>query len=148
MSTFNSDVMGKQLSVNAKDRVQGGAVSGRVAYVDAMYKTNKTEQGGDAIAIAELPVGAVLLPDLCRVFAEACGGSTTIAILGDSADLDRYSATAVSVVAAGISSFTPTNAIMVTPWVITSATTSILATLSSTPSNEAKLRFRLAYLMP
>lgn len=154
MATFKTDVAAGQQSLSTRDRVQGKKVTGQPCIVDALYTvaTPSIEQANDLVDIAELPVGAQLIPDLCRVSTDGVGGTTsTIATLGDALDDDRYSASAIAIVSAASSTVTPTNAIMSSPWTITDATKVIKAKLGLASGNYTAgkiIRFRLAFIMP
>lgn len=151
-NTYKTDTLDAQVSPSAAKRVDGSKTSGRIAFLDATYKTGGGEAAGDTIDVGELPIGAVLLPDLCRISTDGVGGtSATVAALGDATDDDRYSASSHALTAAGSNPVSPVAALMASPWVITDATKVIKAKLglgSGSFTSGKIVRFRLAYLMP
>lgn len=152
MPTFKTALAAKQDSNNPRTRANGFETSAGLQVLTATYTTVGTEAADDVISIADLPVGAVLIPSLSRVISEGIGGTgATAATIGDASDVDRYSATAVALTAAGIVAVTPTAAIALTPHVITEATKRITATLalaSGSITAAKKIRFELVYKMP
>lgn len=152
MATYKTDIATGQQAASVAGRVNGAKASGRIAYVDALYACNGAEINDDIIEVAELPIGANLLPDLCRVSCEAIGGtSPVLQSIGDAASDNRYQSTNIALGSEASTLFTPVVARMHTPWVITDATKVIRAKFGITSGNPTagkKVRFRLAYLMP
>ena len=151
MATLNTEVSTAQISGLLKDRtVNSQGTTGRVMHLTALYTTTAAEVTADVINIAALPIGAVLLADLCRVSTDGTGGTTPlITQIGDAASAARYSATTITL-AAGSLAVTPVTANMVTPYSIASGNEIIKATITFTGTLTAGklIRFRLAYLMP
>lgn len=134
-------------------RVPGNIAGGSVRYFEATYAFLGTEAAsGDVIDICSIPVGAVVLPELCRVANEASLGGSDLALpkLGDPVDDDRYSATSVSLHSsnAAIQSFAPNIADgVIARHIVTEATQRIRATFTRTnaPTAAKRLKFLIAY---
>lgn len=134
------------------DRVEGILQSGEIRYAEAVYTMLGTEAAtGDSIDICDVPVGAVVIPELCSVTNEASMGGSDLALptLGDAVDPDRYSATSVSVHSAnaGRTVFTAVPGIIISRWTVTDATKRIRAAFTRTnaPTAAKKLKFVIAY---
>lgn len=156
MPNFNTAEAALQQNGLLAQRVDGNLATGDIRYIEATYTCNNTEAtSGDNIVVTEVPVGAVVLPELCRVSNEASMGGGTLAIptLGDALDADRYSATSVSINSstAGSQAFTPAVATSVLPrHVVTPATRTILAAFTrvAAPTAGKKISFLIAYRLP
>jgi|GEM_PF-1683479 len=150
--TFKTALAEKQDSTAAKNRPNGFETGAALLCLTATYTATGTEVASDVIDIADLPIGAQLVPNLCTVVSEGLGGTTgTIAKLGDAEDDDRYSATAIALTAAGIVAVTPTNAAMLTPHTVTEATQRIKGVIglaSGSFTAGKKVRFQLVFKMP
>lgn len=109
MPTFTTDIAAAQQDYRGlQKRPDAARVTGKNGILEAVYTTTGAEVAADIIDIGDIPVGAVVIPELCRVANEALGGTgTTVATIGDAADADRYSATAIAVVNAGANAVTP-----------------------------------------
>lgn len=135
-----------------QERLAGNVAGASVLYFEATYEATGEEEAGNTIAVCELPVGAIVLPELTRIANEASMGGGTLAVtkLGDAVDDDRYSATSFSIhssnaaqtlitpnIADGIISRTP----------LTAATKRIIATFTTgtAPTQGKKIKFIIAY---
>lgn len=132
MPTFTTDIAAAQQDYRGlQKRPDAARVTGRNGILEAIYTTTGAEAAADIIDIGDVPVGAVVIPELCRVAGEASGGTgTTIATIGDSADADRYSATAIALTSAHATTVTPaiaTGVVVRTP--VTEDTKTIKAVL-------------------
>jgi hypothetical protein len=153
MATLNTAEATKQNDALLASRVQGNLATGDVRYAEATYTCTGSEAAsGDTIDVTDVPVGAVVLPEMCRVSNEASLGGSVIAIptLGDALDVDRYSATSVSLNSstAGSQAFTAAVATSVLPrFTVTAATKRIQAVLTRTtaPTAGKKISFLIAY---
>lgn len=156
MATFNTAEATKQNDALLANRVQGNLASGDIRFIEATYTTAGTEAAsGDVIDVTDVPVGATVIPELCRVSNEASMGGSSIAIptLGDAVDADRYSATSVSINSstAGSAAFTANVSASVLPrFTVTAATKRIKAALTRTNAITAgkKISFLIAYRLP
>lgn len=156
MATFYTAEATKQNDALLANRVQGNLASGDIRYIEATYTATGTEAAsGDVIDVTDVPVGATVIPELCRVSNEASMGGSVIAIptLGDAGDADRYSATSVSINSstAGSAAFTPNVTASVLPrFTVTAATQRIKAALTRTNAMTAgkKISFLIAYRLP
>lgn len=153
MATLQTDIAAGQQSPLVENRVDGQRVTGQRRYVTAILTLTGSEAAGDLIEIADIPVGAILVPGACRVTNEASGGTgTAISKIGDSADDDRYSATAIALTTAATALVTPVVATgIIAQYAVTAATRRIIGTLAlSSGSTTAgrKVVFELAYRMP
>lgn len=153
MATFYTAEATTQNSGELKSRVAGDLASGDIRYAEFTYTFTGTEAAsGDTIEIGDIPVGAVVIPELSRVANEASMGGSALAItkIGDSTDDDRYSATSISVHSsnAGVTTLTPNVAASVIPrFAITAATKRLVATFTRTNAATAgkKLVFTIAH---
>lgn len=153
MATTKTDVASKQDSALPGNRVQGNLITGDIRYIEATYTATGTEAAtGDSIEVCDIPVGATPLPELWRVSNEAAMGGSVIAVatIGDASDVDRYSATSISVNSstAGSQAVTPAVATAVLPrFTVTAATKRVLAAITRTNALTAgkKLSFLIAY---
>ena len=153
MAAYDSDIQANVTLGRLDTRNNNNAIiSGQVRHVSALITTTAAWAADELVSIATLPIGAVLIPELCRVSMEATGGTgSTFATLGDAGDDDRYSATSVALTSAATLTFTPTAAINLTPFAITAGNEVIKAKigLSSGSFTAGKLiRVRLAYIAP
>ncbi len=123
-----------------------------VRYATAIYTATAAELTGDIISILDLPIGSVVLPDLCKVMTDGVGGTGAITTLGDAGSINRYSATSIAVASSGINAVTGTNAIAVAnpPYRVVAGNETLKATLTlSTALTAGKLIvFRIAYILP
>ena len=97
---------------NIASRVSDGSkVSGVVRHFVATRVVEDTGDGADTTAdvlsIIKLPVGARVIPDSLRVYADDPGTTYEIDTIGDLADPDRYSATQIVASAGGYFAVTP-----------------------------------------
>ena len=153
MATFYADIAPSDLTLNVRNRTNGDLTHGDVRYAEATYTCTGTEAAsGDTIEVAVLPVGATPLPELWRVSNEASlGGSVvTIHTIGDASDVDRYSATAISLNSstAGSAAVTPNVTASVLPrHTVTEATQRVVAEIRRTNAVTAgkKISFLIAY---
>jgi carbohydrate-binding DOMON domain-containing protein len=156
MPAFYTDIAPVDLTLNVRNRIDGDLVTGNVVYAQATYTATGTEAAtGDTIEVAVLPVGAIPLPELWRVNNEASMGGSVLALptIGDASDVDRYSATSISINSstAGSTAVTPAVATSVLPrFVITEATQRVVAAFTRTNAMTAgkKISFLLAFRMP
>lgn len=153
MATFYTAEATTQNTGELKGRVQGDLASGDIRYAEFTYTFTGTEAAsGDTIEIGDIPVGAVVIPELSRVANEASMGGSALAItkIGDSTDDDRYSATSISIHSsnAGVTSLTPNVGASVIPrFTITAATKRLVATFTRTNAATAgkKIAFVIAH---
>jgi hypothetical protein len=156
MANFNTAEAALQQNGLLAQRVDGNLATGDIRYFEATYTCNGTEAASlDNIVVGDVPVGAVVLPEMCRVSNEASMGGGTLAIptLGDALDVDRYSATSVAInsTTAGSTAFTPAVATSVLPrFVVTAATRTILAAFTrvTAPTAGKKISFLITYRLP
>jgi hypothetical protein len=107
MPTFNSATYAAQIDGNPRNRIDSAVACGELRFAEVEYKVVATEATGDILKLFQLPAGAVVMPEQMQVFSEGIGGtSVTLTKIGDQADDDRYTATAVALTAAGIVSIT------------------------------------------
>ncbi len=136
-----------------RQRLQENVASAQVLHFEAVYTTTGSEAAsGDTIAICDLPIGAVVLPELCRVSNEASVGGSVVAIptIGDAVDADRYSATSISIHSSNAAdqAVTPNVADgVITRTPIVAATKRIVAAFSRTNALTAgkKIKFLIVY---
>lgn len=136
-----------------RNLLQDNVASANVLFFEATYEFLGTEAtSGDTIQICELPVGAIVLPEQCRVVSEASLGGSALALpkIGDALDDDRYSATSISLDSstAGNQTVTPNIAAsVVTRWPITADTKRVIATFARTnaPTAGKKVKFIIAF---
>lgn len=136
-----------------RSRVDGNLASGDIRYAEFTYTTSGSEAAsGDTIEIGDIPVGAVVIPELSKVANEASMGGSVLAIpkIGDADDDDRYSASSISVNSstAGITAVTAAVGTSVIPrHVVTEATKRLVATFTRTsaPTAGKKIVFIIAY---
>jgi len=130
---------------------QENVASANILFFEATYVCGG-EESSNTLGVCDLPVGAIVLPELCRIVNEASMGGGTLAVtkIGDAEDDDRYSATSFSINAstAGQALITPNIAdgvIARTP--VTAATKRIIATFTtgSAPTAGKKIKFIIAY---
>lgn len=148
---LGTDTYAGQVSALQGAKPDGQKTRGDISSFEGQYTFLGTENSGDVLPIINLPAGAILHPDSIRVISEGIGGTGVVFNkIGDAGDDDRYSATNVALTAAGIVTVTPTNAIMLNPYVIEEANRTILAALSGTLPATAgkKITFRGIYRMP
>ena len=153
MATFYADIAPSDLTLNVRNRSNGDLTHGDVRYAEATYTCTGTEAAStDTIEVAVLPVGATPLPELWRVSHEASLGGSVVAIptIGDASDVDRYSATSISLNSSTANSqaVTPAVATSVLPrYVVTEATQRVVAAITRTNAVTAgkKISFLIAY---
>jgi len=151
MATVKTDTYTSQSAASVRNSlIPGKTITGEVLYATATYTATGSEAADDVVQVVQLPVGAQVIPDLCKLTTDGVGGTTaTVAKLGDASDDDRYSATAIGITSAATNTaFTATNAIALTPFTITEATKVVTATLglaSGSFTAGKKVRFRIAY---
>jgi hypothetical protein len=134
-------------------RVAGNVSSGDIRYAEYTYTATGTEAAtGDTIQIGDVPVGCVVLPELCKVANDASMGGTdqVITKIGDASDDDRYTATSITVHAtnAGITAVTPAIATgVMTRTKVVAATKTLVAGFTRTNAMTAgkKIKFIIAY---
>lgn len=152
MATFNTAEYTKQADGRLSNRVEGNLTSGDIRLAETVYTTAGTEAANDLVNVITLPIGAVVLPELCRYAYEASGGTgTAIATLGDAGDDDRYSATSVTITSAGYTAVTPVADRVLTRYAVTSATNTVIAKLglsSGSVTAGKKVKFVIAYRLP
>ena len=153
MATFYADIAPSDLTLNVRNRISADLTNGDVRYAEATYTCTGTEAAStDTIEVAVLPVGATPLPELWRVSHEASLGGSVVAIptIGDASDVDRYSATSISLNSSTANSqaVTPAVATSVLPrYVVTEATQRVVAAITRTNAVTAgkKISFLIAY---
>lgn len=153
MATFKTDIATANDSGLVRNRLNATTASGDIRYLEATYTTTGTEAAsGDTIEIGDIPVGAVVLPELSRVANEASIGGSSVAIakIGDAKDDDRYSAASLSVDSSNAASTAVTAAIassVIPRHVVTDETQRLIATFARTNAVTAgkKLKFLIAY---
>lgn len=152
MALFQASLAPSNLTDNVRNRLNGKDTNGEVRLAESVYTTTGTEAAtGDSIEIAVLPVGAKVLPHLCRVSHEADLGGSVVAIptMGDAVTANRYSATSVSLHSstAGSAAVTPAVAQMISAFAVTEATSRIRVAVTRTNAVTAgkKIAFSVAY---
>ena len=153
MATFYTDIAQSDLTLNVRNRTNSDLTHGDIRYAEATYTATGTEAAtGDSIEVAVLPVGATPLPELFRVSHEASLGGSVVAIptIGDASDVDRYSATSISLNSSTANSqaVTPAVATSVLPrYTVTEATQRVVAAITRTNAVTAgkKISFLIAY---
>ena len=153
MATFYADIAPSDLTLNVRNRSNSDLTHGDVRYAEATYTCTGTEAAsGDNIEVAVLPVGSTPLPELWRVSHEASLGGSVVAIptIGDASDVDRYSATSISLNSSTANSqaVTPAVATSVLPrHTVTEATQRVVAAVTRTNAVTAgkKISFLIAY---
>jgi hypothetical protein len=156
MPTFASNEAAKQNTALLANRVQGNLTSGDIRFIEATYECTGTEAAtGDIIDVTDVPVGAVVIPELCRVSNEASLGGSAVSItaLGDGTTANRYSATGVTLNSstAGSQAFTAAVASgVISRHKVTEATKRIKAGFARTNAVTAgkKIVFLIAYRLP
>jgi hypothetical protein len=151
MATFYADLA--PLTETVRTRLDATLRNGDIRYAEATYVATGTEAAsGDSINVVVLPVGAQVIPELSTVAQEASLGGSVVAIptIGDSTDVDRYSATSISLHSsnAGSTAVTPAIATSVIPrFTITTDTRTVVAAITRTNALTAgkKILFRIAY---
>lgn len=114
MATYYSDIATAELAgPNIHSRLKTAAQVGRgLQMKEARVTTTAAMAADELINLCALPIGAKVIPQLCRVLTEASGGTgTTIATIGDAEDDDRYSATAIVLTSAANLAVVPAAAI-------------------------------------
>lgn len=153
MATLKTDLATAIDSGLVRNRISGVAASGSIRFVEATYTfTGAEAASGDTLEICDVPVGAVVLPEHCRLANEASLGGSDLALpkIGDSANDDRYSATSITLHSsnAAIQSVTPNVAEgVIARHTVTAATSRIIATFTRTnaPTAGKKVKFLIAY---
>lgn len=153
MATFYTAEATTQNTGELRSRVPGDLASGDIRYAEFTYTFTGTEAAsGDTIEIGDIPVGAVVIPELSRVANEASMGGSALALpkIGDAGDDDRYSATSISIHSsnAGVTALTPNVGASVIPrHIVTEATKRLVATFTRTNAATAgkKLVFVIAH---
>jgi len=153
MADFNSSIITKQLAVDSgrlsTGLVDGDDVTGVVLMSTISYTLAGTEAANDTIQLVDLPLGAVVVPQLSYCTTSADPGTTLTLKVGDAADDDRY-ASGIVLSAGGAVPFTNTNipAAVATPYrIATTANQRIVCTVASAASLTAavKVIFTIAY---
>ena len=152
MADFDSTIITKQKAVDSGRQslglVDGDDVSGVVLMATAIYTLAGSEAANDTIQLVDLPVGAVVVPQLSSCTSSADPGTTLTLNVGDAADVDRY-AQGIVLSSGGSIPFTNTNipAAVATPYRVASANTRVYCTVASAASLTAtvKLVFTIAY---
>ena len=153
MATFYTDIAASDLTLNVRNRNNSDLTHGDIRFAEATYTATGSEAAsGDTIEVAVLPVGATPLPELFRVSHEASLGGSVVAIptIGDASDVDRYSATSISLNSSTANSqaVTPAVATSVLPrYTVTEATQRVVAAFSRTNALTAgkRISFLIAY---
>ncbi len=148
MATLLTDIATKQASVLVRQRVEGSKVSGLLRFAYARYTTTAAEVTADTINVVSLPIGARVIPHLCRVTSDGTGGTGAITKIGDAGDDDRYTATSIAVASAINSAVTPAALVGATSYEIASGNETVVATLTlATTLTAAKvIDFHIAYV--
>ncbi len=153
MATFYTNEAKAQNDLLVRDRVRSTSANGQLRFYEATYEFKGTEAAtGDEIVVAEIPVGAVVLPEHSSVAFEASLGGSVLALpkLGDMDDDDRYSATSISLNSSTAGRVVVTPAIetgIVNRHTVTEATKKIVAgfTRTNAPTAGKKVKFILAF---
>lgn len=137
---------------NLENRSKTAAHVGRALQIrESRYTMTGAEAAGDVINIMNLPVGAQVKPELCRVINEAVGGTgTALSKIGDVGDDDRYSATSISLTSAASTGVTPVGA-LTNAYVIQAGNETLKATVALSSGNTTAGKiviFQIAYLLP
>lgn len=155
MPTFATDIAAKQNTGLLANRNQGNLTSGDVRFIEAIHECTGTEAAtGDIIDVTDVPVGAVVLPELCRVAHEASLGGSAVSItqLGDGTTANRYSSTGVTLNSStfGNQAFTANATGTFSRHKVTEATKRIKAGFARTNAVTAgkKIQFLIAYRLP
>jgi hypothetical protein len=152
MAILKSDASLKQDAALLADRVEGVDSTGEIRFAEATYTMTGSEAAtGDSIDICDVPVGAVVIAELCSVANEASMGGSDLALptLGDAVTANRYSATSVAVHSstAGRTAFTAVPANVIARHTVTTATRRVRAgfTRTNAPTAGKKLKFVIAF---
>ncbi|MGA0207754.1 MAG: hypothetical protein ACO3LT_08195 [Ilumatobacteraceae bacterium] len=161
MATHYTDLVTTSTEL-AHERGSGLIGGGAIRLIRSTYTTTTgtDETSGDTIEIANIPVGAVVLPHLSWFYHEAVAATAWNMSIGDSTDVDRY---AKSIDLAATSGVRPFIVIdydstlggevsawpdgVFTPHTATEATRTIIATLGTItgPTASKKIVFAIAY---
>lgn len=150
MAILNANLIADDL---VRNRLPATSRNGDIRFAEALYTCTGDEHAtDDSIAVATLPVGAVVIPELCTVAQEASLGGSVVEIpkIGDAVVDNRYSATSISLHSsnAGVTAVTPAIATSVIPrHAITAETQTVLAAFSRTNAVTAgkRILFRIAF---
>lgn len=151
-NNYNSDIITKTttpLTQQSAGLVNGDDLSGQILYATCQITTNSTWTANDTIQLCDLPVGAVVIPQLSHLNSNALGTTLTFNV-GDAGDVDRYAA-GISKSAGGQVGFGSTTtqpAAAIAPYRIDSeANRRLFATISSASAvtNNLPLVVTLAY---
>lgn len=151
MATINSATYDAQFGENPRYRLDNSVLTAEVRFAEIEYVVKGTEAANDVINLCDLPIGAMVYPEHCAVVSEGIGGTgVTFSKVGDAKVLDRYSAAALALTAAGWVPFVVVPANRIAPFVIDSETKTIKATLVGTLPATAgkKVRVRIGYRLP
>ncbi len=154
MAAYTSTLFDKESAGLLRDRGNTAPNVGRaIQWKEVLVLTTAAWAADELISICTLPIGAQVIPNLCRLGCEASGGTgATIATLGDAGDDDRYSATAVVTTAEASLPFVERVANAHTPFVIDTAVNAIIKAkigLSSGSFTASKrILFKIAYINP
>jgi hypothetical protein len=154
MPTFTTDIAAAQQDYRGlQKRPDAAKVTGKYGILESVYTSTGAEAAGDIIDIGAIPEGAVVIPEESAITCEAMGGTgTAVATVGDSADADRYSATAVALTSAARTALTPalaTSIITRTPVTAETATIkAVLALTSGAVTAAKKIVFTIKFRHP
>lgn len=154
MPAYETDLYALEAVGRLDLRGETAANAGRpIMYKEALATTTAAWAADELISVCKLPIGAQVIPSLCRLGCEASGGTgATIATLGDIGDDDRYSATAVVTTSEASLPFVERVANAHTPFVIdTEANSIIKAKIGLSSGNFTagkKILFKIAYILP
>jgi hypothetical protein len=111
MADTNSDLIAAKAAAKLKlsDGILNGDDAGGVLlYFGPEVTLPAGVTANDTFQLIDLPPGAVIVPELCRILASGDPGTTLTIDVGDSADIDRYcdGANLGALSAAGVVMFT------------------------------------------
>lgn len=163
MATLYTDVIPSTQELEQVHTRSNGLIGGgQIRMIRSTYTTTTgtDETSGDVIKIANIPVGAVVLPHLSWFYHEAVAGTAWNMSIGDSTDVDRY---AKSIDLAATSGVRPFIVIdydstlggevsafpdgVFTPLTVTEETRTVIATLGTitAPTASKDIVFCIAY---
>ena len=163
MATLYTDVIpSTQELEQAHTRSSGLTGGGQIRMIRSTYTTTTgtDETSGDVIKIANIPVGAVVLPHLSWFYHEAVAGTAWNMSIGDSTDVDRYAKSIDLAATTGVRPFIVIDYdstlggdvaafpdAVFTPLTVTEATRTVIATLGTitAPVASKDIVFCIAY---
>lgn len=148
MAILKSDAIVRKEQIAISNKAEASNLTGKLPLIETVsYTLTGSEAANDTIQLMDLPVGAVVIPDLCSV-TSADPGTTLTLDIGDAADVDRYADDIVLNAGGrvGFNSTLPVPAGITTPY-LTVATSRVFATVKTAAALTAavKLNFLIAY---